>query len=263
MTPPAARDNDGGTGVGHCAEPTARHTAGESTKTSVNDDRDDFGTSPMSACPSAAWPLSGDRHTAVPLNGPEDSTGPADDPRPPGPLQAATPPSMQPPVEPPWDRETGADSHRHGREGTARTLAELRPPGNGGQRTSDFSPAAGSSTAATAFPPSQPRLLHGHHDQWLFPGRQPEAPMNPVCLPVRQREIGVPAQRGRISAIRRWMERVLADDPLSPPLADRRPATNLRRRQRRSLHTVKLRLLMPEPVPGVRPRRAPAHGPTS
>lgn len=34
--------------------------------------------------------------------------------------------------------------------------------------------------------------------QWLFPGRRPGQPMNPVHL----REIGVPPQRGRTSAIR-------------------------------------------------------------
>ncbi|MFJ3520438.1 hypothetical protein [Streptomyces sp. NPDC090131] len=38
--------------------------------------------------------------------------------------------------------------------------------------------------------------------QWLFPGRQPGQPMNPVGLQVHLREIGVPPQRGRTSAIR-------------------------------------------------------------
>lgn len=38
--------------------------------------------------------------------------------------------------------------------------------------------------------------------QWLFPGRQPGQPMNPVSLQVHLREIGVPPQRGRTSAIR-------------------------------------------------------------
>lgn len=38
--------------------------------------------------------------------------------------------------------------------------------------------------------------------QWLFPGRQPGQPMNPVSLQVHLREIGVPPQRGRASAIR-------------------------------------------------------------
>ncbi|MGX1756154.1 hypothetical protein ACWIG5_04435 [Streptomyces lydicus] len=37
---------------------------------------------------------------------------------------------------------------------------------------------------------------------WLFPGRQPGQPMNPVSLQVHLRKIGVPPQRGRISAIR-------------------------------------------------------------
>ncbi|MFJ2567277.1 hypothetical protein ACIO02_30865 [Streptomyces sp. NPDC087568] len=37
---------------------------------------------------------------------------------------------------------------------------------------------------------------------WLFPGRQPGQPMNPVSLQVHLREIGVPPQRGRASAIR-------------------------------------------------------------
>ncbi|WPP32257.1 hypothetical protein [Streptomyces sp. CL7] len=38
--------------------------------------------------------------------------------------------------------------------------------------------------------------------QWLFPGRQPGQPMNPVSLQAHLREIGVPPQRGRASAIR-------------------------------------------------------------
>jgi integrase len=38
--------------------------------------------------------------------------------------------------------------------------------------------------------------------QWLFPGRQPGQPMNPVSLQVHLREIGVPPQRGRTAAIR-------------------------------------------------------------
>ncbi|MFI1652293.1 hypothetical protein ACH4XT_35920 [Streptomyces avidinii] len=38
--------------------------------------------------------------------------------------------------------------------------------------------------------------------QWLFPGRQPGQPMNPVSLQVHLRRIGVPPQRGRTSAIR-------------------------------------------------------------
>lgn len=38
--------------------------------------------------------------------------------------------------------------------------------------------------------------------QWLFPGRQPGQLMNPVSLQVHLREIGVPPQRGRASAIR-------------------------------------------------------------
>ncbi|MFC1230469.1 hypothetical protein ACIGW5_30835 [Streptomyces prasinus] len=38
--------------------------------------------------------------------------------------------------------------------------------------------------------------------QWLFPGRQPGQPMNPVSLQAHLREIGVPPQRGRTSAIR-------------------------------------------------------------
>lgn len=37
---------------------------------------------------------------------------------------------------------------------------------------------------------------------WLFPGRQPGQPMNPVSLQTHLREIGVPPQRGRASAIR-------------------------------------------------------------
>jgi hypothetical protein len=37
---------------------------------------------------------------------------------------------------------------------------------------------------------------------WLFPGRQPGQPMNPVSLQVHLREIGVPPQRGRTSAFR-------------------------------------------------------------
>ncbi|MFC8668025.1 hypothetical protein [Streptomyces sp. NPDC057199] len=38
--------------------------------------------------------------------------------------------------------------------------------------------------------------------QWLFPGRRPGQPMNPVSLQVHLREIGVPSQSGRTSAIR-------------------------------------------------------------
>ncbi|MET9768179.1 hypothetical protein [Streptomyces sp. NPDC006415] len=53
-------------------------------------------------------------------------------------------------------------------------------------------------------------LLYCHHlpyassrsSQWLFPGRQPGQPMNPVSLQVHLRKIGVPPQRGRASAIR-------------------------------------------------------------
>ncbi|WP_314254686.1 hypothetical protein [Streptomyces sp. DSM 40907] len=37
--------------------------------------------------------------------------------------------------------------------------------------------------------------------QWLFPGRQPGQPRNPVSLQVQLREIGVPPQRGGTSAI--------------------------------------------------------------
>ncbi|MFE2322784.1 hypothetical protein ACFXD5_02455 [Streptomyces sp. NPDC059385] len=40
--------------------------------------------------------------------------------------------------------------------------------------------------------------------QWLFPGCRPGQPMNPVSLQVHLREIGVPPQRGRTSAIR-WL----------------------------------------------------------
>ncbi|WP_327434510.1 hypothetical protein [Streptomyces sp. NBC_01236] len=38
--------------------------------------------------------------------------------------------------------------------------------------------------------------------RWLFPGRQPGQPMNPANLQAHLREIGVPPQRGRTSAIR-------------------------------------------------------------
>ncbi|MFC4612911.1 hypothetical protein ACFO9E_34990 [Streptomyces maoxianensis] len=38
--------------------------------------------------------------------------------------------------------------------------------------------------------------------RWLFPVRQPGQPMNPVSLQAHLREIGVPPQRGRASAIR-------------------------------------------------------------
>ncbi|GAB2462310.1 hypothetical protein [Streptomyces incanus] len=38
--------------------------------------------------------------------------------------------------------------------------------------------------------------------RWLFPGRQPGQPMNPASLQAHLREIGVPPQRGRTSAIR-------------------------------------------------------------
>ncbi|MFB6782500.1 hypothetical protein ACFCX0_35245 [Streptomyces sp. NPDC056352] len=38
--------------------------------------------------------------------------------------------------------------------------------------------------------------------RWLFPGRQPGQPMNPGSLQAHLREIGVPPQRGRTSAIR-------------------------------------------------------------
>ncbi|MEU7729165.1 hypothetical protein AB0B78_28620 [Streptomyces sp. NPDC040724] len=38
--------------------------------------------------------------------------------------------------------------------------------------------------------------------QWLFSGRQPGQPMDPVSLQVHLREIGVPPRRGRASAIR-------------------------------------------------------------
>ncbi|MGC5002652.1 hypothetical protein [Streptomyces sp. DT203] len=44
--------------------------------------------------------------------------------------------------------------------------------------------------------------------QWLFPGRQPGQPMNPVSLQVHLREIGVPPQRGRTSAIRQLVLQV-------------------------------------------------------
>ncbi|MFD8720964.1 hypothetical protein ACFV2H_23975 [Streptomyces sp. NPDC059629] len=38
--------------------------------------------------------------------------------------------------------------------------------------------------------------------QWLFPGRRPGQPMNPVSLQVQLCEIGFPVQRGSTSAIR-------------------------------------------------------------
>ncbi|MBL1121067.1 site-specific integrase [Streptomyces sp. 110] len=38
--------------------------------------------------------------------------------------------------------------------------------------------------------------------RWLFPGRQSGQPMNPASLQAHLREIGVPPQRGRTSAIR-------------------------------------------------------------
>jgi hypothetical protein len=37
--------------------------------------------------------------------------------------------------------------------------------------------------------------------QWLFPGRQPGQPLNPVSLQAHLREIGVPPQHGGASAI--------------------------------------------------------------
>lgn len=46
--------------------------------------------------------------------------------------------------------------------------------------------------------------------QWLFLGRQPGQPMNPVSLQVHLREIGVPTQRGRTSAIRQLVVRAPA-----------------------------------------------------
>ncbi|MEV0492257.1 tyrosine-type recombinase/integrase [Streptomyces atratus] len=41
--------------------------------------------------------------------------------------------------------------------------------------------------------------------RWLFPGRQPGQPMNPASLQAHLREIGVPPQRGRTSAIRQFV----------------------------------------------------------
>ncbi|MCZ1009009.1 hypothetical protein [Streptomyces lydicus] len=38
---------------------------------------------------------------------------------------------------------------------------------------------------------------------WLFPGRRPGQPMNPTTLLGSLRDLGVPAQRARTSAIRR------------------------------------------------------------
>ncbi|MGV9652167.1 hypothetical protein [Streptomyces sp. NPDC003554] len=38
--------------------------------------------------------------------------------------------------------------------------------------------------------------------RWLFPSRQPGQPMDPTGLQAQLREIGVPPQRGRTSAIR-------------------------------------------------------------
>lgn len=51
---------------------------------------------------------------------------------------------------------------------------------------------------------SRPHLPYAstRSSQWLFPGRQPGQPMNPVSLQVHLRKIGVPPQRGRTSAIR-------------------------------------------------------------
>ncbi|MFF3863687.1 hypothetical protein [Streptomyces sp. NPDC002209] len=55
-----------------------------------------------------------------------------------------------------------------------------------------------------AYIQSRQHLPYGssRSSQWLFPGRQPGEPMNPVSLQVHLREIGVPPQRGRASAIR-------------------------------------------------------------
>lgn len=62
-----------------------------------------------------------------------------------------------------------------------------------------------------AYIQSRPHLPYAssRSAQWLFPGRQAGQPMNPVSLQVHLREIGVPSQRGRTSAIRQLALQVL------------------------------------------------------
>ncbi|MFJ3310640.1 hypothetical protein ACIPSA_48355 [Streptomyces sp. NPDC086549] len=63
-----------------------------------------------------------------------------------------------------------------------------------------------------AYMRSRPHLPYAssRSSQWLFPGRQPGQPMNPVSLQVHLRGIGVPPQRGRTSAIRQLVVRAPA-----------------------------------------------------
>ncbi|MER5399853.1 hypothetical protein [Streptomyces sp. NPDC002599] len=55
-----------------------------------------------------------------------------------------------------------------------------------------------------AYLAEQPRLARASSRSmaWLFPGRQPGHPMDPTSLLDQLRAAGVPAQRGRASAIR-------------------------------------------------------------
>ncbi|MFF3734623.1 hypothetical protein ACFYXM_31115 [Streptomyces sp. NPDC002476] len=51
-----------------------------------------------------------------------------------------------------------------------------------------------------ALPASTPAI--NQNSPWLFPGRRPSQPVNPGTLRDALRELGVPAEKGRTSAIR-------------------------------------------------------------
>lgn len=61
-----------------------------------------------------------------------------------------------------------------------------------------------------AYLAEQPRLVRAssRSTAWLFPGRQPGHPMDPTSLPDQLQAAGVPAQRGRTSAIRQLVLQV-------------------------------------------------------
>jgi hypothetical protein len=75
--------------------------------------------------------------------------------------------------------------------------------------------------------------------QWLFPGRQPGQPMDPVSLQVHLREIGVPPQRGRTSAIRQLVLQAPAPVIAEGPRLPRQDSHSPGHRSRRNLEPIR------------------------
>ncbi len=96
-------------------------------------------------------------------------------------------------------RQAGVRADIAGADDLARTWAavggEHRPTGAAFEEP-------GQQPGGAGVPVQELPYANSRSSQWLFPGRQPGQPMNPVSLQVHLREIGVPPQRGRTSAIR-------------------------------------------------------------